>query len=425
VGPSLAVLFLVNVLNIYDRQVLSAVVEPLRHAFSLTDTQLGLLPALFTVVYAVAGLPLGRAADTGSRRRLLALGIAVWAALTALGGLAANFGMLMGTRLGVGIGEAVCAPAATSWIGDLVPATRRARAMAGFMMAVPVGIMLSLAISGPVAQAYGWRAAMTLAAIPAMALVPAVLWLPEPARAAAPASGRQSLSFLRLPAFWWIAASGAIVNSALYSFSYFLPAFLTRVHGLTVGQAGLWTGIGSGAAGIAGAVVAGAWGDRTPRLRLAAIAALLAAFPVFSALRLPAGSALGVTALAMVGYGLLQTYYGLVYAALHDVVAPALRGTAMSAYLMVSYLCGASFGPLLTGRLSDHFAHAASVAGLGAEAAKAVGLHDAMYGIPVLCLMLAAVLWRGGRTQTVVLLRRDGPLQSDAASSFQEPPANA
>ena len=158
---SLAVLFLVNVLNIYDRQVLSAVVEPLRRDFHLSDTQLGLLPALFTVLYAVAGLPLGRAVDTGSRRRLLASGIAVWAVLTALGAAAMSYGALLATRLGVGIGEAVCAPAATSWIADVVPAMRRARAMAGFMMAVPVGIMLSLAISGPVAQAYGWRAAMT------------------------------------------------------------------------------------------------------------------------------------------------------------------------------------------------------------------------------------------------------------------------
>ena len=85
--------------------------------------------------------------------------------------------MLLGTRLGVGIGEAVCTPAATSWIGDLVPATRRARAMAGFMMAVPVGIMLSSAISGPVAQAHGWRMALVVAAIPGLVLVPAVLWL--------------------------------------------------------------------------------------------------------------------------------------------------------------------------------------------------------------------------------------------------------
>ena len=139
--------------------------------------------------------------------------------------------MLLATRLGVGIGEAVCTPAATSWIGDLVPASRRARAMAGFMMAVPVGIMLSYAISGPVAQAHGWRMALVLAAIPGLVLAPAVLCLREPARPAPPAAGAHAAA---LPAvFWWIAASGAVVNFALYSFSTFLPAFLTRYHGMS------------------------------------------------------------------------------------------------------------------------------------------------------------------------------------------------
>ena len=88
VGPALAVLFLVNVLNFYDRQTLAAILEPLRHEFSLSDTQLGGLFTLFTVVFALAGLPLGRLADTRSRRGLLAGGIAVWTGLTGAAGLA-------------------------------------------------------------------------------------------------------------------------------------------------------------------------------------------------------------------------------------------------------------------------------------------------------------------------------------------------
>ena len=92
--------------------------EPLRREFSLSDAQLGGLSTLFIVLYAVAGLPLGRLADTWSRRKLLALGVAVWAGLTALGALASSYALLAATRLGVGIGEAVCAPAANSWIGD-------------------------------------------------------------------------------------------------------------------------------------------------------------------------------------------------------------------------------------------------------------------------------------------------------------------
>lgn len=392
-----AVLFLVNVLNIYDRQALGAVVEPLRHEFHLSDAELGLLPALFTVVYAVAGLPLGRLADSWSRRGLLAIGVGVWASLTGLSAVAGSFAALLGTRLGVGIGEAVCAPAATSWISDLVPAARRARAMAGFMMAVPIGVMLGLTVSGPVAQAYGWRAALVVAALPAAVLVPAILWLREPA--GHERGGEVKLARLRPTAlFWWIAASGALVNSALYTFSYFLPAFLTRFHGLTVGQAGLWSGIGSGAAGIVGAVAAAVLGDRvSSRMRLAGCAALLAAPAAFAGILAPRGQVGAAVVLSMAAYGLLQMYYGLVYAALHGAVPAELRATAMAAYLLVSYLCGASFGPLLTGKLSDWFAH-----GTG-EAAKAAGLHQAMFVIPVLCLGLAWVLWRGSVAGTAAV----------------------
>ncbi|MBZ5624656.1 MAG: MFS transporter [Acidobacteriia bacterium] len=413
--PALTILFFVNVLNIYDRQALGALLEPLRHEFHLSDTQLGALPAVFTVVYAVAGLPLGRLADTWSRRRLLAIGVAVWAALTALGSLAASYTFLFATRLGVGIGEAVCAPTATSWIGDLVPSARRARAMAGFMMAVPIGVMLSFAVTGPVAQAHGWRVALALAATPAVVLVPTLLWLQEPGRGASPGAGQEPgdrptdrksepLSLLKIPALWWIAASGAIVNYVLYSFSTFVSAFLTRFHGLSVAQAGLWSGIGSGAAGILGAVAAGVYGDRVigawqnGRVLLAAAAAALAAPLALAGILAPAGRAALALPLFMLAYGLWQMYYGLVYAAIHDIVPSGLRGTAMAAYYMAMYLCGGSFGPLVTGRLSDHFARQAAAGGPVTEAAKAAGLHQAMYAIPALSVALAAVLWAAARS---------------------------
>jgi hypothetical protein len=71
---------------------------------------------------------------------------------------------------------------------------------------------------------------------------------------------------------------------------------------------------------------------------------------------------------------------------------------------------GASFGPILTGRLSDYFAHQAALAAGSVqvtEAAKASGLHDAMYVIPVLSLALAAVLYAGSRTIARDMERRE------------------
>ena len=399
-APALTLLFLVNVLNFYDRLALGAVIEPIRREFHLSDTQLGALVTWFTVVFALTGIPLGRLADRGSRRKILAAGVTLWASLTGLAGIAASYTMLLATRLGVGIGEAVCSPAAVSWIGDIVPAERRGRAMAWFMMAVPVGGLLSFSITGPAAQAWGWRAALAIAAAPMVVLAPALLWLKEPERRRTPAGGRDRFRAPR--GFWWIAASGAIINFALYSFSTFVPAFLTRYHGLSVARAGVWMGIGSGTAGVAGAAAAGLIGDRV-RNRLGVVAAisLVASGPLFAAISMPAGAAIQTVVLAMTGYGLLQMYYGLVYAVLQDLFPPTMRATGVAVYLVATYLGGASWGPVATGKISDMLARRAAGGGLLSEAARAEGLHQAMYLIPILAVILGAVLWMGQRTQTM------------------------
>jgi MFS family permease len=419
---SLAVLFAINILNFYDRQVLGALLEPIRKEFHLSDTQLGALGTLPIVLYALVGLPLGRLADSGSRKKLLAAGIAVWAVLTGLGGLVQSYLMLLVSRLGVFVGEAACAPAATSWIGDLFPAERRSRALAIFMLGVPIGGALSYAISGPVAQAWGWRAALVVAALPAVLLIPALATLDEPARGAserhipAPMAAPSVWSILRIPTMWWIIASGALVNFNLYALATFFPAFLTRYHRLSIGQAGLWAGVGYAVAGIAGGLAAGVWGDRVIHKRkdgrmLSASAAALVAAPVaLAGIRQPAGGAAASIVCIMISYGFLTTYYGLVYSAIHDIVAPAVRATAMSVYFLAMYLCGASFGPLITGRLSDYLARSAAFAAGAAkvgEAYRAIGLHQAMYVIPLMSVGLALVLYAGSRTIAADMARRD------------------
>lgn len=399
---TLAVLLAVNILNIYDRVALSAIVEPIRREFSLSDARVGALSTLFIVVYSLAGIPVGRLADRGSRRKLLAAGVAVWALLTASAGLATTYLFLLLSRLGVGVGESVCAPAATSWIGDIMPADRRARALSIFMLATPIGSTLALAVGGPVAQAYGWRAALVAAALPAILLVPALLLLPEPPRAGAlPAAPRSAWSLLGIPTFRWIIVSGGLLNFNLYVIATFLPAFMMRRHGFSIAQAGLWTGLTIGGTGVIGGLVSAAWGDRAAawrpggRMLLAALAAA-AAVPVLCAgLLAPASAAL---TLLGAGQGLLVMYYGLVYASIQDIVAPDRRGMAMSVYFLGMYLCGGAFGPWVTGRLSDWLAHRATLDGLAAEAARASGLHNSLFILPAVSLGLAVVLWAGSRT---------------------------
>ena len=85
------VLFGINTMNFYDRQVLPAVQEKIRVEWNLTDTELGWLGTAFILLYAVIGLPLGRMADRWNRRWLLAAGVALWSATTFLSGFATGF----------------------------------------------------------------------------------------------------------------------------------------------------------------------------------------------------------------------------------------------------------------------------------------------------------------------------------------------
>src|SRR5689334_4778000 len=135
---ALAVLFVINALNFFDRQIIGAVGEPIRKEFGLGDSELGALNVAFTLVYAIVGLPLGKLADLFRRKYILAVGVFVWSFFTAASGWAQNFLQIFALRLGVGIGEASCAPAANSLIGDYFPASMRTKATSIFMLGLPV-----------------------------------------------------------------------------------------------------------------------------------------------------------------------------------------------------------------------------------------------------------------------------------------------
>jgi MFS family permease len=287
------------------------------------------------------------------------------------------------------------------------------------MLGVPIGGALSYFLSGPVAQAFGWRTAMILAAVPAVALIPVLLRLTEPVRGAAE-SHREAmpksawLTIVKIPTMWWIIASGALLNFNMYAIGTFLPAFLSRIHHLTLSHSGIATGIVFAVGGTSGGLLAGRLGDRVIHTRTNGrliVAAVISAVgvPAFF-VGIGAGDAIAAITLITFGYGTLNAYYGLVYSSIQDIVAPAMRGTAMAIYFMAMYMCGASFGPLLTGRLSDLMAHRAAEA-VGStvitEVFKATGLQQAMFIIPVLSALLALVLYAGSRTIAADMRKRE------------------
>ena len=126
----LFVLFLVYVFNFIDRQILSILLDPIKTELGASDTQMGFLTGFaFAVFYTVAGIPIARWADYGVRRNLIAVGLAVWSAMTALSGAAQSFLHLALARIGVGVGEAAGSPPAHSLISDYFTPEKRATAI--------------------------------------------------------------------------------------------------------------------------------------------------------------------------------------------------------------------------------------------------------------------------------------------------------
>ncbi|SDN79583.1 spinster family MFS transporter [Pseudomonas jinjuensis] len=421
----LILLFLANLFNFFDRTIPAIIIEPVRHEWSLSDFQLGLIGTVFTLVYAIAGLPLGRMADSGSRSRIMGWGLAVWSGLTALNGLAWNYVSFLLIRMGVGIGEASYGPAATSLIGDLFPPNRRARAMGIFMLGLPLGLMLAFFTVGAMVQAFdSWRAPFLIAAVPGLLLAWFTLRIREPVRGAADGMTQTSTPpdrpirrVLAVRTFWWLILAGLTFNFAAYACNSFLVPMLQRYFLLPLGQAAAATGLIVGITGLVG-LTAGGWiadflhqRSRGGRLLFAAFSMLVAALATGYALlagRIDTALFVGVFA---IGWLFSYAFYTCVYTAMQDVIEPRLRATAMALYFIFLYLLGGGLGPIAVGLLSDHFAHSAMLAA-GAtemsEAFRAVGLHDAMLLIPLSLLLSMLALLLGARSYCADTRRQTG-----------------
>ncbi|MFN8572334.1 MAG: MFS transporter [Gemmatimonadaceae bacterium] len=431
---TLVVLFLVNFMNFYDRQVLGAIGEVIKREWQLTDSQLAGLTTAFVLLYAVIGIPLGRLADVGRRRLILAVGVFTWSVFTGLSGLAPTFAWLVVCRLGVGVGEASAAPASNSLIGDLFPPEQRARAISVFMLGLPLGNAASFLVSGLVAKAVGgWRPALLVAAVPGILLAILTLWLPDPERGAAdrtaaaqPIPAWASIrGILSIRTMWWIIASGALFNLNMYALAAFQTSFFIRFHGLDIDMANRFGAAINLFGGGFGLIVGGFVGDRVARwaarqgasaaqyrLRAAATALALTAPLMFMALQQAPGQYWAAAMLILAAACVMFVYYSTVYATIQDIVGPRERGTAMSVYFFVFYVFTA-IGLVAFGRLSDTLAAQAVSRGATAVAARAAGLHGALYAVPTICVALVFILWAASGTAVRDEARRlAGPVRA-------------
>ncbi len=367
-----------------DRQILSLLVEPLKHDLSLSDTQVSLLQGFaFALFMAVTGLPIGRLVDTGRRTAIVGAGVLAWGASTMACGFASSFYGLMVLRMGVGAGEAVLTPSAHSIIADAAPPRRLGLAMGIFGIGSYVGaglafifgafILAGLKQLGPIHLAgFGpfkiWQLVFLAVGAPALPMALWALLLPEPRRPArAHAADHSIQAGLRFFAAHYASVglvnmTGGFTVMALYALSAWYPSFLTRTFHWTASAAGVGYGLMTMVCGAVGVVAGGLLGDlvlskgkASGRVMVMGAMAICAA-PFACAAPLMANPALSLLLIAPATL-LITMGLGLLPAAQQAIAPDYLRGSVSALGTLTVNLVGLGLGPTLVALATDNLFH--------------------------------------------------------------------
>ena len=400
---TLWVLLIVYIFNFLDRQIVNILAEPISKDLGLSDTQIGLMTGIaFAAFYTLLGLPIARFADrpTTNRISLISVSLVIWSGMTAISGFAQNFTQLWLARVGVGVGEAGCTPAAHSLIADLSPPEKRPSAMAFYALGIPIGSLLGMIIGGQLADVYGWRTAFIVVGLPGVLLAVGVsLLLRDPRRTAAVVANApapkavmptdEALNeIFRSRAFILLLAAGSAASFLSYGKATWTTIFFQRTHGLSAGETGFWFGTWGGVAGIAGTFLGGWLASRYGRinrrhvLTAPAIGMLLAVPMAFTSYFMTDWRV--ALALLMLPTLFNSLYYGPTYSCAQGLVRPEVRAMASATLLFCQNLIGLGLGPLFFGFLSDQIKPMA-----GGDSVRWV-----LYGASFLGIVPAFFFWR-------------------------------
>jgi len=406
-GYVLFMLIIVYTFNFVDRQIIGILAIPIQEDLNLSDTQLSLMGGLaFAIFYSTLGIPIAWLSDRKNRTWIITIALAIWSLMTALCGVAQNFIQLFLARVGVGVGEAGGIAPSYSIISDYFPPEKRARALAIYSFAIPIGSALGIGLGGLLTSLLDWRWAFIIVGLAGVIFAPIFkLSMREPVRGrydpptakTEPASIQEVWTKISQKKSFWFLAFGAASSSMMgYGLFFWLPSFLVRSYGIdlaplagmfpsflfpagitpaeTLALASAGEEYNSAAltlyasyiyggvvlfGGIIGIWLGGALGDRYgandkgayARLPAIAFACVLPFFGLSLWL-----TNLGVVAVVMIiPTALGLAWLGPVLSAFQHIVPPNMRATASAMFLLINNLLGLGFGNLAIGSLSDAF----------------------------------------------------------------------
>ncbi len=377
-------LLALNLLNYIDRYILSGELLPIQHEFHATDQQMGALGTAFFFVYMIAAPATGWLGDRFRRKPLIITGALLWSFATLAALWVHSYATLYFRQALVGVGEATFGIFAPAVLSDFFPERERNRVLSFFYIAIPVGAALGYLAGGQIGSHWGWRAPFLVGALPGFLVAALYGWLGrEPKRGvtdrARPALSRNTVRGIFInPAFLTATFGLATLTFAMGGISWWMPEFLRRSVGMSMGSASLVVGAITVVDGIAGTVVGGWLAHRWLRtehraLYLLSFWSVLLTIP-FGVMVFFGPHFLVIPSLFAAEFFLFANTGPLNAAIVNSVSAP-VRATAISINLFCIHFFGDTFSPQIIGAISDH-------------SNLAIGLGVTLVSMMISCILL-------------------------------------
>ena len=374
-------LLLLNILNMVDRTLITSFGSAIIKDLNLSDSQFGLLTGpIFVFFYSIMGLFMGALADRVHRPRLIAAGLLLWSALTAVSGMAKSFVQIGVSRLFIGVGESAMTPSAISMISDLFPKARRGTATGIYYLGVPLGAGGSFIVAGVLGPIIGWRNCFFLLGGVGVVLALGLLFLkdlkrgamedkedsmaPEQEEALLGGDWRRVISDVLLVvrstrALAWTMLGAVFLHVPLGA-GQFAIVWLERERGFGLGEISATYGLIYIIFGTAGTFLGGVLSDwyqsrfKGGRVRFLAYL-MLGVAPLLVSFRFVSPSSplfyIGMAA----GMFSVSSFYGPAFSTVQDLTPVRLRGVMTGLLLVACNLLGLGIGAMMTGYLSDVF----------------------------------------------------------------------
>ncbi|MBV8455619.1 MAG: MFS transporter, partial [Acetobacteraceae bacterium] len=405
-----AMLWAVSFCNYADRSVLSAVMPQIRTEFGLSLPQLGLLSSAFLWVYAIAASPAGYIGDRFSRKKVIVAGLVAWSIVTFLSPLAGSFTLFLLLRALTGLGEASYYPTGTALISDYHGPETRSRALAIHQTAVFAGGGIGTIVAAALAQHYQWRMPFyvygAIGVVLAFVLAALMRDTPPAVKRQAQKGGSFAVvlhhrSALMLFLVFFFA------TSVSYGVTIWAPTFFHNELHFNLTAAAFYGALTINLAGFIAVLCSGTIADwAAQRVRMGRFYVLSCGLFLATLFLLPFGllrnpNLLGLC-LLLSGFckGLFD---GSIYAAMHDVVPPAARASAVGLMTTVGF-AGAGLSPLLIGKLGE-------IVGLGG----AFSLIAVLYIAAVLLLLVSHRIVVADMDDTDRIMAEMGGLEEQVA----------